>query len=265
MPAGAPRYGAAVTETNAAILPRQVLCVLGAWRSLDEVDAIVASAPGFTLDRDASTLAPDPRMERAFETSADRVTPSMSELDLAAIRDHQAVFYVLSPPLERSAARTSAAEGLALIARLFDAGASAVKCDSAGIAHGQARWRELATLAATGDADERAMALYFAFVRRPLLAEPVYHSCGMHLLGEPDVEIPTSEPILEAVDWIDTLAVYLLTEKPPEGVEAGHTFRRSEKDARRVLETHPCARYAEDHFFHNPYGYLRIIKAPKRR
>ncbi len=85
----------------------------------------------------------------------------------------------------------------------------------------------------------------------------------MHLLGERDVEVPTREHILDALDWMDTLSVYLLTEQPPEGVEDGHTFRRSEKDTRRELRTHPCTRYAEDDFFYNPYGYLRIERPSK--
>lgn len=249
-----------------AILPRQVLCVLGSWASLDEVEAIVASAPGFSLDRDESKLAHDGAMERAFEVAADRVTPSMTDADLAAIRDHAAVAYVLSPPLAQAIARDTAREALALIARLFDAGATAIKSESAGIAHGEERWQKLAELATSDDPIDAALALYLAFVRRPLIGDDVYYSCGMHLLGEPDVEVGTSEEILEALDRIDTLAIYLLAEKPPEGVTDGHTFRRTEKDPRRVLRERPCERYERSDFFHNPYGYLRIEKpAPARR
>ncbi len=108
----------AVSEPEIPILPRQVLCVLGAWTSLDEVEAIV-SATSFTLDRDESALAPDVRMPKSFETSADRVTPSMTDGDLAAIRDHRAVAYVCSPPIERANALALATVALTLIGRLF--------------------------------------------------------------------------------------------------------------------------------------------------
>ena len=246
--------------TADSVIPRQVLCVLGSWASLEEVDAILASTPGFTLDRAESKLAHDASMERAFEVAADRVTPSMTDADEAAIRDHTAVAYVLSPPLEEGAARPLASAALALVTRLFEAGASAIKSESAGIAHGKERWQKLAELATSSDPVDAALALYLAFVRRPLISEDVYYSCGMHLLGEPDVEVGTREEILEALDRIDTLAIYLLAEKPPEGVQDGHTFRRTENDPRRVLRTHPCVRYEADDFFHNPYGYLRIEK-----
>ncbi len=248
-------------------LPRQVLSVLGPWRSLDEVAKVIERAPGFTLDREASALSNDARMEAAFEASADRVTPSMSDEDLRAIREHAAVAYVLSPPIEAAEAMDIARETLALIVRLFEAGAAAVKSESAGIAHGRERWLELAREAAGDDPEDSAVAIYLAFVRRPLLDEPVYYTCGMHLLGERDVEVPTREKVLDAVDLLDTLAIYLLTEKPPDGVEQGHTFRRSEKDPLRELRAHPCARYPEDDFFFNAHGYLRIERfhRPKQR
>lgn len=244
------------------ILPRQILCALGAWTDLDVLEATLPG--GFSLDRAESRLEPDPRMEKAFAASADRVVPSMSDEDLSAIRDHAAVAYILCPRLTPSMARASAATTLALVKRLFEAGAVAIKSESGGIAHGRARWLELAQMSAADDPFDAALALYFAFVRRPLLAKPVYHSCGMHLLGEPDVEIEDRERVLEALDWIDTLAAYLLTEKPTDGVEDGHTFRRTEKDKRRVLRSHPCVRYERDDLFFNPYGYLRIEKVRRK-
>src|SRR5262245_43120974 len=66
------------------ILPRHVICVLGNWRDLDEVDAVVRQegAPGFELDREFSQLAPDDRMMASFDASYDRVSPSMTEEDV---------------------------------------------------------------------------------------------------------------------------------------------------------------------------------------
>jgi hypothetical protein len=53
-----------------------VICVLGRWRDLAEVDAIVRQLgdSGFGLDREFSRLSPDGRMVASFEASYDRVS-----------------------------------------------------------------------------------------------------------------------------------------------------------------------------------------------
>jgi hypothetical protein len=67
----------------AEVIPRHVLCVLGKWRDLDEVEATVrrVGGSGFELDREFSRLAPDARMPNSFQASYDRVTPSVTEED----------------------------------------------------------------------------------------------------------------------------------------------------------------------------------------
>jgi hypothetical protein len=244
------------------VLARHVLCFTGAWSSFDGLAKRVreVGGPDFSVDLEFSTLRPDPRVPAAFAASVDRVRPSFDEVDTAAVREHRAVAYVLSPPMAPAAARDVSARALRLVGALLESGeATAAKGESAGIAHGKARWLELAR-AAEQDAVSRAHALRLAWVRRPLLAreDRVLYSCGMHLLGEPDVEVRSDLEPLDAVRWIDSFLGYLLIEKPARGLRDGETFRPSEADLRHVLRARPCGRYAADDFFYNPHGYWSL-------
>jgi hypothetical protein len=106
---------------------------------------------------------------------------------------------------------------------------------------------------------ERADALHRAWVRRPIGADGVLYSCGMHLLGQPDVELAAGGSELAAVLWLDALAVYLLAEQPPEGVRDGEGFRLEAGGQRRLLRHLPCDRYPADDPFHNPHGDWRLV------
>lgn len=155
----------------ATIRPRIVLCALGGWSDWLTVDETVARVAGGGYARDAeySVLEPDDRMRRAFDASMDRVEPSLTDEDWRAIDEHRAVAYVLSPPIDGGT--DVAAMMLRLGAALLDAGAVALKCESSGIAHGTARWRSLAADVESGDTDTAGVALYHAWVRRPLGGE----------------------------------------------------------------------------------------------
>lgn len=244
-------------------VPRHVVCILGRWKNFDALEEVLREpeAEGFSLDEEFSILTRDPRMKRAFEVSVDRVSRTFTDDDERSVLEHTAVAYVLSPPLTRDEAQSLSARTLRLVARLFDAaGAVAVKGDSAGIAHGRAAWMNLARRHDAGDALARAAALASAWVRRPLGDEDrdVVYSCGMHLLGEPDVEVPATMSPLEAVRWIDALTMYQLSEAPPEGIRDGETFRPSDTDVRRKVTRVACERYEDDDFFFNPYGYYAL-------
>jgi hypothetical protein len=145
-----------------------------------------------------------------------------------------------------------------MIAMLFQGGAIAIKGESAGIAHGRTRWLELSAKAASEQPLERSRALMSAWVRRPLMDEDVVYSCGMHLLGERDVEIPATVGLAAAIDWIDALEIYLLAEKPARGIHEGEGFRQVEGGERREMRFTECRRWEPDDFRYNPYGYVRL-------
>ncbi|MDB5309336.1 MAG: hypothetical protein JWO38_3538 [Gemmataceae bacterium] len=250
----------------AEVIPRHVVCVLGRWLDLDTVERIVSRAGGddFKLDRDFSQVSPDGRMLKAFRASYARVTPSMTAEDWEAVRTHSAVAYMLSPPLRKDVAREISGRVLRVTAALLRDGGLAAKGESAGIAHGRARWLELwdryAEAGQVGDGHREAATLYWAWVRRPLLDEEegIYYSCGMHLLGERDIEIDSVLELEAALEWIDLLGLYLVADRPQRPVNDGDGFRLRDPGPRRVIQFRPCLRYEHDDFFYNPYGYVRL-------
>jgi hypothetical protein len=243
------------------VLPRHVLCALGKWTSLTPLARILRDA-GFQLDHDHSQLEPDPRMPGAFEAAADRVKPTLQREDRNAIVGHRAVLYALSPPLPAGEAMAQSARALAVVQALLDAGATAVKSESSGIAHGAARWRQLAARLAKaerlGDALERAATLHAAWVRRPIRDGALLHSCGMHLLGAREVELRPGAVLSEDLGWMDLLALYLLAEQPGRGPQDGEEFRQRHDGERRTLWLRACERYDDGDFAFNPYGSWQL-------
>jgi len=251
-------------EDTAIVLPRHVVCILGNWRDLSEVDAIVQrmSIHGFKLDREFSQLSPDSRMMSAFEASYDRVAPTMTEKDWQAVKGHTAVAYVLSPPVPKEKATNISGLTLMLTAELLKGGGVAAKGESAGIAHGRADWLRLAeeyTQACDlGDVHKQGAILYWAWVRRPLVDAGLYNSCGMHLLGMPDIEIEGSLDLKVALQWMDLLGLYLVSDRPTRPIKEGEGFRLKNEGPRRIIRFRPCQRDDPDSFSFNPYGYIRL-------
>lgn len=237
----------AATSVEPAAPPRFILCLLGPEGWLSTVARRVeAFGHGFTLDREYSLETSDERMPTSFAASWDRAPPSHTEKDRDAMSTHGSVAYVLSQELTQEASVDTGVRALDLIDALFEDGALACKCDTAGVAHGAKRWRTLAARLRESDRSdrrERGAILYRAFVRRPLSDEGVLYSCGMHQLGYPDIEYLGPRDELAATDLIDRAAKAVLA---GDRVDLPHA---------------PCSRYEGDFFFYNPYGYLRIEEA----
>jgi hypothetical protein len=243
-------------------IPRHVLCVLGSGLGLSEMERIAAGFGGFVLDREYSEAEPDPRMPEAFEASM--AAASFGEADWAAVESHDTVGYLLSAPMMRDLAADTSRRLLEATAALLRSGAAAVKNESSALTHGRDRWLALADRAAGAQDEGLAGALVAAWVKRPIHDGEVLYSCGMHLLGAPEVEIEVDEERMTEdrlpglVAHLDTLAVYLLTDPRAEEIEDGAGFRMAEDAPRWVLRTGTCDRYDEDDLFFNPYGYVRL-------
>ncbi|MBB4273298.1 hypothetical protein GGE12_001052 [Rhizobium mongolense] len=141
-----------MTQTEAkgsSVTPRHVLCFLGKKRDLTPLSraatqAIRDFATGFSVDDDYSQAEPDDRMEQSFAVCWDRVEPkAWNPADEEAVADHQSVLYVLGPGMTQVETVKVSMAALRLVERLIDAEAVAVKGESAGVAHGLCRWREL--------------------------------------------------------------------------------------------------------------------------
>src|SRR5437868_3153345 len=108
--------------------------------------------------------------------------------------------------------------------------------------------------------DPSVIPLYRALVKRPISDGLLHYSCGMHLLGAPDIEVDLAHDPGPAgiAGLIDALALYLLTECRAEEIEDGEGFRSAPGEPRWILGHRPCDRYDEDDIFFNPHGYLRM-------
>ncbi|MDG5803968.1 hypothetical protein P9869_15085 [Streptomyces ossamyceticus] len=262
------------------VTPRHVLCAVGVGLDPDVISRVVeeASAGDFTLDE--FQREPDPRMREAFDAAvASRRITGVDEFgddDWAAVDAHDSVAYVLSPPISQATGLDVSRQALAVTAALLANGATAVKNESSGVACGRERWLALASEAEAAEtAEDLVGALVQAWVVPVIYDGEVYYSCGMHLLGEADVELapgstaaPEPELLLEWVTTVEVAGCYLLIEQPDHGVQDGEGFRITPDASRWIMNRVECERFEDDDFFHNPYGYWRLTPAargPQRR
>ena len=254
--AGNPRDAAAKARRS-AVKPRHVLCFLGGANGLTPLsDAASAAirdiATGFAIDHTYSQDKPDSRMSRSFGVSWDRVHPgARTDADEEAVERHQSVLYVLGPPMTAETATVVSTGALMLVHQVIKAGATAVKGESAGVAHGLARWNELVLQAgaALQSDDDFALARIcrLAFAKRPLAGDDYLESVGFHLAGLPEVYVPKSRRSeREAVALMDAVA----DEIARHGVEATLKARRAKLSFEQD--------YAEGDFKFNPYGIVKL-------
>ena len=242
-----------------SVKPRHVLCFLGRDESLLHPPKAVAKTIidfGFEIDRTYSQAQPDPHMTRSFGVCWDRVFPNAwSAADENAVANHKSVLYVLSPPMEQQKAVAYSAAALRIIEELIEAGASAVKGESAGVAHGLKRWMQLAAECKAAAKTNQGLALTaamgracrLAFAKRPLGGAAYNESVGFHLVGLPEVYVAkargSDRDAVKIMDEIaDAMAEY--------GIEATLADRK--------LSLSRISQYAEDDFKFNPYGIVHV-------
>nr|WP_052478252.1 hypothetical protein [Kibdelosporangium sp. MJ126-NF4]CEL17117.1 hypothetical protein [Kibdelosporangium sp. MJ126-NF4]CTQ91654.1 hypothetical protein [Kibdelosporangium sp. MJ126-NF4] len=249
---------------TAIVKPRHVLCAIGSGLDFETVEEVTRrfGGPEFTVDREYFENEADPRMVDAFK--ACMAEASFADADRAAVAEHDSVAYVLSPPMTADTSVDVSRRVLAVAEALLRNGATAVKNESNGLAHGRDRWLTIAGQLADADDELGKLLLHSAFVKRLISDGSVYYTCGMHLLGAPEVEIDytgvTGTPD-DRADLADGMAVYLLTEERASRIQDGEGFRLSPDAPRWLMHHHPCDRYEDDDFFYNPYGAWRLTHA----
>ncbi|WP_064696871.1 hypothetical protein [Rhizobium aegyptiacum] len=243
-------------EEASSVTPRHVLCFLGRDRDLSRLSeaagqAIRDFATGFSIDEDYSQAEPDDRMSRSFDVCWDRVEPhAWDEADEKAVADHQSVLYVLGPSMAQAETVKASMTALRLVERLIEAGAVAVKGESAGIAHGLDRWRALIGQAAgaqkAGDPLAQQRIGRLAFAKRPLSARGYLESVGFHLVGLPEVYVPeTSGSERQVVAIMDAVA----DEIAKQGLDLTLKARGASLSFDSIYEV--------DEFKFNPYGIVK--------
>ncbi|TFV80031.1 hypothetical protein E4K64_05165 [Bradyrhizobium frederickii] len=244
---------------SSSVKPRHVLCFLGKNEGLLQPPKAVATTIAdfdFEIDRAHSQGKPDPNMARSFGVCWDRVYPkAWSATDEAAVANHKAVLYVRSPPIDQQKSAAYSAAALLIVDEMLEAGAIAAKGESAGVAHGLARWRSLADQARKGSRTSQGLkmtpavtkACRLAFAKRPLAGDRYYETVGYHLVGLPEVYVATSRGSdRDAVKLMDELADAMAE----RGIDA--TLRD-----RKLTLSHEQD-YAEGDLKFNPYGVVRI-------
>ncbi|WP_298240031.1 hypothetical protein [uncultured Bradyrhizobium sp.] len=242
-----------------SVKPRHVLCFLGKNECLLQPPKTVAKTIadfGFEIDRTYSQAKPDATMARSFGVCWDRVFPkAWSAADEAAVAHHKSVLYVLSPRMDQQKATAHSAAALQIVDEMFDAGAVAAKGESAGIAHGVARWRSLADQARKGAKTGQGLgmtpaltkACRLAFAKRPLAGDRYFETVGYHLVGLPEVYVAKSR----GNEWS---AVMLMDEIA--GAMAEHGIEATLRDRKLALSREQD--YGESDFKFNPYGIVRV-------
>jgi hypothetical protein len=254
---GSSQQGTAMQPSS--VKPRHVLCFLGKDDGLlhpPTAAAKVISDFNFEIDRTYSQAKPDPHMERSFGVCWDRVFPNAwSAADEAAVANHKAVLYVLSPPLEQQKSVAYSAAALRIVEEMIAAGATAVKGESAGVAHGLKRWMQLAAECKDAARTNQGLALTaamsrtcrLAFAKRPLDGAASNESVGFHLVGLPEVYVAKARGSdRDAAKLMDEIADAMAE----HGIDA--TLRN------RKLNLSHETDYAEDDFKFNPYGIVRV-------
>jgi hypothetical protein len=244
-------------EARSEVKPRHVLCFLGGEHALSRLtDAASAAigdfATGFSIDRTHSQDQPDARMIRSFSVCSDRVVPgAWTNADEDAVATHASVLYVLSPPMTAETAVIVSAAALLLVDAVISAGAVAVKGESAGVAHGLARWRQLVADGAQAlrshDDFLLRRAARLSFAKWPLQGETCLESVGFHLVGLPEIYVAKNlGGDVDAVRLIDRVA--------DDIAELGLDTVLRDRQARLSF----ASTYAEDDFKFNPYGIVHL-------
>ncbi len=266
-PSWASSQPSAFAASRSSYKPRHVLCFLGEENGLAALlqnarAAIAQFGDGFTADEDGSQNEPDDRMVRSFNICWDRVNPdAYQEADEDAVATHGSVLYVLSPPMTAETAVATSAKALMFVQYMFDRGAIAAKGETAGVAHGVRRWKELSEQARSASDSRDLLALAktcrLAFARRPIGDDAEgMASVGNHLVGLPDILVTfirkddqqpsTNDEQLAIASLIDEIGDQMAREGVDAAVAARHATLSDD------------TRYDEDEYKFNPFGVVTI-------
>ncbi|MBX9668096.1 MAG: hypothetical protein K2X93_10780 [Candidatus Obscuribacterales bacterium] len=257
-----------VEVTGDGCLPKIILCLVGDEEFERRATFILQEA-----NIEFEVQEHDERMVTAFAVSDYGVFSSLDDDDLQRIDEHTRVIYVLSRNFPSAQGPVASHVFLQIGRRLIEeAGAVAIKCESSGIAHSGQRWIDLCEKSGDEPADtpEFWESLFRTYVKFPISSETDLYSCGMHLLGYPDMII--SRSILEKIATEDlpdenaavmlffVFSLYLMIECTIGGFKSGDTFRPNEDWQRLRVRWEECTTYEPDNFFYNPYGRWRFAE-----
>lgn len=208
----------------------------------------------------------DERVVNAFRFLL--VKPASGELE--SVGQHKKVLYLSSKIKAAHKAPEMAAKILKTAASIVKTVGAPLKCDSSGIAHSQESVMEIAEQLGEQNSVEFWAVLFQSFVQYPISSDSDFYTCGMHILGRPDVII--SDSLLEivllgnpakvqaAAFLFSSFCLYLLIECTEMPFASGHTFRPAEDWPPVRVRWEPCETYEPGSLYHNPYGMWRFAE-----
>jgi hypothetical protein len=269
------KSASAVQSGKNYYLPKIVMCLLAHLDSQPELEEMLVEAK---VDYEFGER--DARMESAFLNVESSARPSLKRDDLEQIADHSLVLYILSNGYPKASAFRASAWFLLFGCKLLEAGCVAMKCESSGIAHSKARWQSIADVCRRNfskdpdrDFDDAVAGLYTAlfeaYVQYPIASKTNYWSCGMHLLGHPDVIISidlvdkalahSDSPVTDVAYLISAFCFYILGGSSETHFESGGTFHADSEFPNFKVIWEECEGYPDDDIHFNPYGRWRFV------
>lgn len=256
-------------------LPKIIMCVPVLNDDAQKLETIVKEE-GVEYE----LVARDERLADSFKSADSPTQPSLTDHDIELINEHTSVLYFLGKNMTASQSAAIATDMMQVGKRLLEAGGVAIKCESSGLSHSKRRWLELtarlerglAAGAESAPAVDYWLGLFLAYVQLPIRFGDDLYSCGMHLLGKPDMVATSAQmkeamsqcgsqatPIHETIKLFDEFALYILAECPEGTFGNGHTFSVEADAPKFVAAWEKCTDYEESDFFFNPFGRWRFL------
>ncbi|MBU6450981.1 MAG: hypothetical protein KGS72_04325 [Cyanobacteria bacterium REEB67] len=216
-----------------------------------------------------------PDLVEYFRHKASKYEPVLDDAAYERIGQHQISVEIRGKSFTARESLKESLNTLKLIKDLIGIGAIAVCCDSSSLTHSNEKWLELAEEAEV-DFEENSFngldlsaAFCRAYMQYPVESENDYFTCGLHLLGLPDLIVDKNlinkiltqpeNPVYEASNLFWTFAVYLLFSCKKGEFMSGNTFSTSVEAPRFRAIWEPCSYFQESDIRYNCYGLWRFV------
>jgi hypothetical protein len=212
-----------------------------------------------------------------LEQGRSRMRPTLSEAHGDAIAGYELVVRAQGPSYVAKDAPVCSYDGLQVIAALLELGVDVVYCASAFLGHSAENWQKMAQYAESAFKQKGAstlgfwMPLFQAFVQFPIEQARQVFTCGMHLLGKPEVIVDLdvlekvfqtdSEISEDARGYIESFCFFQLSQCPEGHFLPGNTFSVGADGPRLKAIWEPCTTFGEDDRRYNHLGQWRLVEA----
>lgn len=195
--------------------------------------------------------------------------------DVSAINKHTCILNINNAGFGSKSAPNEALRMMQLANELVNLGGSAVRVHSSGIAHSPTSWQRVTSIAERHPREDLNFwnALFRAYVQLPIQSEKSIYTCGMHLLGHPELVtelkvLQETQPKLAipkaSYELFSRFAHYLLAECQNGEFWSNHTYQSDFESPSYRIFWEECSLYEVGTAMHNPYGMWRFKSLEKK-